>query len=161
MTRRLIKNGVLTPDENAEPGIYWDQMGCPDVRLLCPTLDQLLEARKAGKVTQAALSGFLAIVKSYYEALGHVPHQYQGDCNVPIPIEVIVLGGEKLVGKARWSKDVRDARTATADKRHVKWQADADVVWLKHPKLSRTAVAKIIAPNKRNYVRQVIKKPEK
>ena len=61
-----------------------------------PTLDQLL---KAPKVTQAALAGYLAIVKSNYEALGHVPAEYQGACNVPIPVEVIELIGEKLVSQ--------------------------------------------------------------
>jgi hypothetical protein len=117
MTRRLIKNTSLTPDENAEPGIYWDKMGCPDTRLLCPTLDHLL---KSTKVTQAALSGFLAIAKSYYEALGFVPPQYQGTCNVPIPIEVIPMIGEKLVSKARWSKEYNAAQTETARKQVAK-----------------------------------------
>jgi hypothetical protein len=130
MTRRLIKNGLLTPDENAEPGIYWDQMGCPDVRLLCPTLDHLLKSRK---VTQAALSGFLAIVKSYYEALGRVPHEYQGACNAPIPVEVITLIGEKLVSKARWSKAANAAKTEAALKQDAKLQAEANAVWLSTP----------------------------
>ena len=59
---------------------------------------------KAPKVTQAGLAGFLAIVKSNYEAFGRVPDEYQGACNVPIPVEeVIALIGKKLVGKARWS----------------------------------------------------------
>ena len=135
-----------------------EQIGCPDVRPLGPTVAQLL---KAPKVTQAALAGFLAIVKSNYQAFGRVRDEYQGACNVPIPVEVIALIGEKLVGKARWSKEGRDARTETADKQHVKWQAKADAVWRKNKKLSLTAVAQRIAPNNWNYVRQVIRKPKK
>jgi len=135
-----------------------EQIGCPDVRPLGPTVAQLL---KAPKVTQAALAGFLAIVKSNYKAFGRVPDEYQGTCNVPIPVEVIALIGEKLVGKARWSKEGRDARTETADKQHVKWQAKADVVWRKNKKLSLTAVAQRIAPNNWNYVRQLIRRPKK
>jgi hypothetical protein len=158
MTRRLIKNGFLTPDENAEPGIYWDQMGCPDVRLLCPTLAQLF---KASNVTQADLSGFLAILTSYYEALGHVPHEYQGDCNVPVPIEVLRLIGEKLVSKAQWAKKYNAAQTEAARKKVAKWQAKADAVWLKHPKLSARAVARRIAADECDYVRQLIRKPKK
>ena len=123
-----------------------------------PTLGQLL---KAPKVTQAALAGFLAIVKSNYEALGHVPSEYQGACNVPIPIEVIALIGENLVGKARWSRRYNAAQTEQARKQVAKWQAEADAVWLKHPKLSPTAVARRIAPKKCNYVRQRISKPAK
>jgi hypothetical protein len=38
-----------------------EQIGCPDVRPLGPTVAQLLKARK---VTQANLAGFLAIAKS-------------------------------------------------------------------------------------------------
>jgi hypothetical protein len=135
-----------------------EQIGCPDVRPLGPTLAQLLEARN---VTQATLAGFLAINKSYYEAFGRLPDEYQGAYNVPIPIEVIALIGEKLVGKARWSKEGRDARTETADKQRVKWQAKADVVWRKNKNLSLTAVAQRIAPNNWNYVRQLIRKPKK
>ena len=156
-----IANRSVTPEEMQLMGIRSAQIGCPDVRqeiILGPTLAQLLQARK---VTQAALAGFLAIVKSNYEALGHVPGEYQGACNVPIPIDVIALIGEKLVGKARWSKEGRDARTETADKQHVKWQAKADVVWRKNKKLSLTAVAQLIEPNNWNYVRQLIRKPKK
>src|SRR6516162_1946430 len=135
-----------------------EQIGCPDVRPLGPTVAQLL---KAPKRTQAALAGFLANVKSCYEAFGRVPDEYQGACNVPIPVEVIDLIGEKLVGKARWFKERRDARTETADKQHVEWQAKADVVWRKNKKLSRKAVAQRIEHKKWNYVRQVIRKPKK
>ena len=141
-----------------------EQIGCPDVRqerrkqILGPTLAQLL---KAPKVTQAALAGFLAIVKSNYEALGHVPDEYQGACNVPIPIEVIALIGEKLVSKARWSKKYNAAQREQARKQDAKWQAKADAVWLKHPKLSPSAVAQRIAPDNWNYVRQRISKPAK
>ena len=150
-------NRSVTWEEVAQLGMP-EQIGCPDVRPLGPTVAQLL---KAPKVTQATLAGFLAIVKSNYEAFGRVPDECQGACNVPIPVEVIVLIGEKLVGKARWSKEGRDARTETADKQHVKWQAKADVVWRKNKKLSLTAVAQRIAPNNWNYVRQLIRKPKK
>src|SRR5262249_5107164 len=146
-----------TWEEVAQLGMP-EQIGCPDVRPLGPTVAQLI---KAPKVTQATLAGFLAIVKSHYEAFGHLPDEYQGVCNVPIAVEVIALIAEKLVGKARWSQEARDARTETADKQHVEWQAKADIVWRKNKKLSRTAVAQRIAPNNWNYVRQLIRKPKK
>jgi hypothetical protein len=116
---------------------------------------------KKPKVTQATLAGFLAIVKSEYKSFGRVRDEYQGAYNVPIPVEVIALIGEKLVGRARWSKEERDARTETADKQRLMWQSKADAVWRKHPKLSATAVAQRIAPNKWKYVRQLIRKPKK
>ena len=150
-------NRSVTWEKVAQLGMP-EQIGCPDVRPLGPTVAQLL---KAPTVTQAALAGFLAIVKSNYESFGRVLDEYQGACNVPIPVEVIALIGEKLVGKARWSKEGRDARTETADKQHVKWQAKVDAVWRKNKKLSLTAVAQRIAPKNWNYVRQVIRKPKK
>ena len=149
-------NRSVTWEEVAQLGMP-EQIGCPDIRPLGPTVAQLV---KAPKVTQATLAGYLAIVMSDYEAFGRVRDEYQGARNIPIPVEVIALIGEKLVGKARWSKEGRDARTETADKQHVKWQAKADVVWRKNKKLSRTAVAKRIAPNNWNYVRQLIRKPK-
>ena len=135
-----------------------EQIGCPDIRPLGPTVAQLLTAPK---VTQATLAGFLAIVKSYYEDFGRLPTEYQGACNVPIPIEVIALIGEKLVGPAQWSKEHNDKQAEAARKRDAEWQAEADAVWLKHPELSPTAVAKRIAPDNWNYVRQRINKPAK
>ena len=61
-----IANRSVTWEEVAQRGMP-EQIGCPDVRPLGPTVAQLL---KAPKVTQATLAGFLAIVKSYYEAFG-------------------------------------------------------------------------------------------
>jgi hypothetical protein len=134
-----------------------EQIGCPDIRPLGPTVAQLL---KAPKVTQATLAGFLAIVKSDSKSFGRVRDEYQGACNVPIPIEVIALIGEKLIGKAPWSRKYNAAQMEQARKQVTKWQAEADAVWLKHPELSRTAVARHIAPDNWNYVRQRISKPE-
>ena len=91
-------------EEVAQRGMP-EQIGCPDIRPLGPTVAQLL---KAPKVTQATLAGFLAIVKSYYEDFGWLPNEYQGACNVPIPVEVIALIGEKLVGRAQWSREQND-----------------------------------------------------
>ena len=150
-------NRSVTWEEVAQLGMP-EQIGCPDIRPLGPTVAQLL---KAPKVTQRALAGFLAIVKSSYKSFGRVPDQYQGACNVPIPVEVIALIGENLVGKARWSRTYNAAQTEQARKQVAKWQAEADAVWLKHPKLSPTAVARRIAPDKWNYVRQRISKPAK
>jgi hypothetical protein len=136
-----------------------EQIGCPDTRPLGPTVAQLLKARK---VTQATLAGFLAIVISDYKSFGgRVRDEYQGACNVPIPVEVIALIGEKLVGKALWSRTYNAAQTERARKQLAKWQAEANAVWLKHPKLLPTAVARRIAPKKWNYVRQRISKPAK
>ena len=154
----LITNSSVTWEEMAQLGMRSEQIGCPDVRHLGPTVDQLL---KAPKVTQAALAGFLAIVKSNYEALGHVPDEYQGACNVPIPVEVIALIGEKLVSKALWSKKYNAAQTEQARKQDAKWQAKADAELAEAPELSPTAVARRIAPDNWNYVRQRISKPAK
>ena len=173
----LIENRSLAWEEVAQLGMRSSQIGCPDIRQetteilwppkvedkqiirqMGPTLNQLL---RAPKVTQAALAGFLAIVKSNYEARGDVPTEYQGACNVPIPVEVIELIGEKLVSKALWSKEYNAAQTEQARKQDAKWQAAAEAVWRKRPNLSPTAVAKRIAPDNWNYVRQRISKPEK
>jgi hypothetical protein len=152
----LIANRSVTWEEVAQLGMP-EQIGCPDVRPLGPTPAQL----KARKVTQAALAGFLAILKSHYEAFGRLPDEYQGACNVPIPTEVIDLIGEKLVTKALWSQKYNAAQREQARKQVDKWQAEADAVWLKHPKLSPRAVAQRIAPDNWNYVRQLISKPAK
>jgi hypothetical protein len=113
-----IANKSVMWEEMAQLGMP-EQIGCPDIRPLGPTVAQLL---KANEVTQAALAGFLAIVKSHYEAFGHLPDEYQGACNVPIPIEVIALIGEKLVSKALWSKTYNAAQTEQARKQVAKWR---------------------------------------
>ena len=112
-------------------------------------------------MTQATLAWFLAIVTSDFKSFGRVRDEYQGACNVPIPIEVIALIGEKLVSKALWSRKYNAAQTEQACKQDAKWQAAAETVWRTHPNLSPTAVAKRIAPDNWNYVRQRISKPAK
>ena len=107
------------------------------------------------------MPGFSPSSNPITRPLAALPNEYQGACNVPIPVEVIALIGEKLVSRAQWSKEYNDEQTEAARKRDAKWQAKADAVWLKHPKLSPTAVAKRIAPDNWNYVRQRISKPAK
>jgi hypothetical protein len=119
---------------------------------------QLLEMPN---VTQVTLAGFLAIVQSDYESFGRVRDEYQGACNVPIPVEVIALIGEKLAGKARESREHNARQTEAASRRDAEWQEKADAIWLKNPKLSLTAVARRISPDNWNYVRQRIRKPAK
>jgi hypothetical protein len=135
-----------------------EQIGCPDIRPLGPTLAQLLEVPK---VTQATLAGFLAILLSDYRSFGRVRDEYKGACNVPIPVEVIALIGEKLVGKVRWAKEGRDARTETAKRKHAMWQAKANVHWKKNKELTRSAVARLIDRDNWKYIRQLIHKPTK
>ena len=65
-----------------------------------------------------------------------LPDEYQGACNVPIPIEVIALIGEKLVGRAQWSKEQNDKQAEAARKRTPSGRQKADAVWRKHQKLS-------------------------
>ena len=89
----LIANSSVAWEEVAQLGMRSAQIGCPDVRQeitkilwppmvedkqiedkqiirgMGPTLGQLL---KAPKVTQRALAGFLAIVKSSYKSFGRV-----------------------------------------------------------------------------------------
>ena len=72
-------NRTVKWEEVAQLGMP-EQIGCPDIRPLGPTVAQLLKARK---VTQATLAGFLAIVKSYYEAFGRLPHEISGRLQCP------------------------------------------------------------------------------
>jgi hypothetical protein len=147
-------NGSETWEEVGQQGMP-EQMGCPDIRPLGPTLVQLL---KVQNVPPAILAGFLAIIVSEYKSFGgRVRKEYQGACNVPVPVEVIALIGELLVGKTRWSREHNAAQTEAARRRTAEWQKKADAIWLKNPKLSPTAVAKRIAPDNWNYVRQLIK----
>jgi hypothetical protein len=159
--KKRIANRPLKPEEMAQlMGTRSAFYGCPDTRqeiTLGPTLAQLL----AGKGTQAALAGYLAAVKSNYEIHGYVPDEYLGARNVPIPIEVIPLIGAMLLEKGVWSKTYNVAQAEVARKQAAKWQAEAVAIWRKNPNLSRTAVAKLIAPENWNYVRQRISKPTK
>jgi hypothetical protein len=152
-----IANRSVRWEEVAQRGTP-EQIGCPDIRPLGPTVAQL---RNAPKVTQATLAGFLAIVESYYRAVGWLPKEYQGASNVPIPVEVIELIGEKLVGRAQWSREQNDKQAEAARKRDAEWQAKAEAVWRNRPGLKVATVAKIIAPANWDYVRQRIHKPGK
>jgi hypothetical protein len=130
-------NKPLKPEEMAQlMGTRSAFYGCPDTRqeiTLGPTLAQLL----AGKGTQAALAGYLAAVKSNYEIHGHVPDEYLAARNVPIPIEVIALIGEKLLEKGAWSKTYNVVQAEAARKQAAKRQAQAVAIWLKNAHCTR------------------------
>ena len=91
-----------------------------------------------------------------------MPAEYQGACNVPIPIEVIALIGEKLVTKALWSKTYNAAQTEQARRTGRQVAGRGRCRLAEAPEaLVRPPIAKRIAPDNWNYVRQRISKPAK
>jgi hypothetical protein len=116
---------------------------------------------KGEKVTQADLARLLATVSTFYTALGYVPAQFQGATNAPVPVEILAMVGEKLVGPSQWAKAHNAARADVARADREQLQRQADEVWRRNAGLSNAAVAKIIAPDRWDTVRRIITKPKK
>jgi hypothetical protein len=152
MKARKPKNIALRPALVIEADIF-------PTATVGPTLSQLLEQRREGAIKHGDLAGFLAIVASNYEMLGQVPPECRSARNVPIPIEVITMIGEVLASKVGWAAMYNATRVAAVRERNVELQVQAEDVWREHPKFSKTAVAKIIAPERWNDVRRKITKP--
>ena len=90
-----------------------------------------------------------------------MPPEFQSADNMPVPIEVVVMIGDLLVGARKWAAMHNGARRDRKRWRKAKWQAKADPVWQRNPLLSERAVAKIIAPDEVEAVRKLITKPKK
>jgi hypothetical protein len=78
-----------------------------------------------------------------------------------VPVEVLALVGEILVGPRTWVETYNTARAEAERPKKEQWQRQAESIWQRNSKLSKTAVGKIIDPDKFNTIRQVIKKPKK
>ncbi len=131
-----------------------------------PMVAGLLAHRaKERKIRRTDLARLLAAIGSHYVALGDVPAQLQGAKNAPVPVEILNIVCEELVGGRQWTRLQIEARER-ADKarrrrqrREMLLQRRAEKVWRRRPDLSRVAVAKIIDPRHWNVTRRVIRKP--
>jgi hypothetical protein len=127
-----------------------------------PSLAQLLARAAKGKVRQIDLARFLAATRTFYVAFGTVPTYLQGASTVPVPVEVLDIVGEFLVGRSKWAAIQNEARARAKGTHKMRLQQQADEVWRHNPDLSNTAVAQIIAPpGKVDTVRRLIKNPGK
>jgi hypothetical protein len=93
----------------------------------------------------------LAAISAHIEH-GAVPAHFR-------PVEIFALIGEELVSRETWSKFHNTARAETKRSLKVRWQRQADAIWRLNLRLSKTAVAKKIAPDQWETVRKAIIKP--
>jgi hypothetical protein len=111
-----------------------------------PTLSQLRKLFSDGELKHADLANFLAAAKVFQEQFGHVPPEYQSAVNALIPIEVLAMAGEVLVGRSEWSKAENEAKAQTARVRKTRIQREAEKHWQQDWNLRPLAVAgKIVA----------------
>jgi hypothetical protein len=122
------------------------------------TVANLLAKRK--KVTQGDLARLLATIGAFYTAFRNVPAEFQSATNAPVPVEVLAMMGEALAGPDQWSKIHNTARAETARVDREQLQRQAEEIWQRHPHLSKSAVAKKIAPDRWKTARKIITKPQ-
>jgi hypothetical protein len=122
------------------------------------TMADLLAKGKA--VTHEELARSLAAINALYAALGFVPAEFQGTSNVPVPVELLAIIGEKLVGRTKWLRDQSAENARASREQRAQWQRRANDVWRNHPDWSIRDVQKAIAPGK-DHVRKLIKNPTK
>jgi hypothetical protein len=122
------------------------------------TLADLLA--KGERITKADLARLLATISAFHDGLGKVPAEYQGATNAPVPVEILAMIGEALAGRDQWSKIYNMARAQTARVGREQLQRRAEEIWQRQRHLSKSAVAKMIAPDRWNTVRKIITKPQ-
>jgi hypothetical protein len=125
--------------------------GDAPITTLGQTLATLLARNKAGKFKQGDLARFLAVIVAHHEAFGRVPPEYQGASNAPVPVEIISMVGALLTSKEGWTREATNARSAVAEERTARVRSQAEEIRQrrirqKQPRLSKTALAKSIAP---------------
>lgn len=132
-----------------------------------PTLTNLLAAKRSKRKNAVR---FLTALGAFYEAFGRVPPEYQSDVNIPVPAEAVDFIGKLLVGSTSYNKEANARRAEIADAEHAVWQAKANEDYKTDrarrqrnpqlPRLTLSAVAKRIDPDRWQYIRQVIRKPK-
>ena len=131
------------------------------VVVVSPTVKDLLARVTRGKrIRHADLASMLAVIGAFY-GRRRVPSDFQSAANVPVPIEILTIVGEELVGRSQWAAAQNAARAALARGRRAQWQRKADEVWQRNPRLSAERVAEVIAPGQVSTVRRLITKPRK
>jgi hypothetical protein len=111
----------------------------------------LARKKKAGKLKQGDLARFLAVIVAHHEVFGHVPPEYQGASNAPVPGEIISIVGALLTSKADWTREATNARSAVTKERTARVRSRAEEtrqrrIRQKLSRLSKTALAILIAP---------------
>ena len=129
--------------------------------VVAPTVKQLLDrVAKGKKVRPIDLARVLAAISAFQTGRGRVPAEFQSATNAPVPVEILAIVGEKLVGRSRYAAAYNENRAKLARDRNARLQHEADKIWQRHPGLSKSAVAKRIAPNDKR-ARRKITKPKK
>ena len=152
--KKRIANRPLKPEEMAQlMGTRSAFYGCPDTRqeiTLGPTLAQLLE----GKVTHAALAGYLAAVKSNYEIHGHVAGRIFGGPQCPRSDRSHRADRREATQKGGVVQDVqrRAGGGSTQTGRQVAGAGRCHLA--EEPEALADDRPQLIAPENWNYVRQ-------
>jgi hypothetical protein len=136
--------------------------GSAPVVTVAPTLKTMLDQLRAGKAPKTGdLVRLLVTLKAYQETFGQIPPPYQSARVVPVPIDLLDVIGERLIGRAQY---VVEARKARSDATRMEWdqlQRAAEDLWKRKPELAGnfSEAARIVAPGRWNTVRRFLKKP--
>jgi len=137
--------------------------GLPPLITVAPTLKTALDQLQAGAtVTSGDLVRLLAAMRAFQEVFGSVPPLYnQTARTLLVPIDVLDVICERLVGRREYVIEARKARVNASRKRRLQKQREAERLWDRRPDLTNnfSETARIIAPTKWDTVRRILKKP--
>lgn len=125
---------------NSDP----DRIGADFLRLAISEAKLAQKALELGLADAAALSAMAAIQAAWRAEIA------EG--------RVMLDAGVKQYRRA---EKARADRSAEASNERAAWQLQADAIWGRNPALSALAVAARIEPQRQNYIRKHIKKPER
>jgi hypothetical protein len=126
-----------------------------------PGVDRTIELHRDGKLKDADVASLLAAIQA--DAI------HRGLVDALIPVKIITIIGEKLIGGSQWSNVQNVARREAAQRGWVSSaQVKADAEWRKNPRLSKYKMAELIEPDFRDLkdppnvdtIRRKIHKPK-
>jgi hypothetical protein len=162
-TRTVIKiaeilgwgEGVFDPMDNIARWMlvaYHDTRADQWVDIECMRLDARLELLGKGKhERRRKVLGFLLRMNSRLIEIGEPATGHLLDRNV-----LMVVAAELRRGVPEFATEHNDQRKAAAASKQARWQRQADAIWARSPRLTRTVVAGMIDPKRSNYIRRKI-----
>jgi hypothetical protein len=125
-----------------------DQLPAPTV-IVAPTLTRLFQLQASRELKAVDLARFLAAAQ--FDPAYRGPNH-----SVMIPTEVVSMIGKRLIAPTKWNA----ASVEAAAQKASSWQEQADDIWKRHPRFSKTRVAKLIDPITYNTIRLKITPPK-
>jgi len=128
--------------------------------IVAPTAKTLVQLQRKGELTTPILMRYIVtlLLTPPNEFIEFASANWDQDL-IEIRRDVLIAIGKHIVAPRERLRKQNKERAERGEAQRVLWQALADGIWKRRPKLSSRAVGQLIDPDNFEYIRQQITKP--